>query len=79
MANTTTAPLTWFLVTVDRTHGNFAHVLLVQGRSGADVEDALKRHGYDQPGASIGWTPLDLAGARTIMATTVLVIPAGAA
>lgn len=62
-------PPQWFLVEVGY------DVLLVQARSGADIEDVLKREGYSDR-ARTSWQPLADCTYGVLTATTLKVIPA---
>jgi hypothetical protein len=66
----------WFLATVRPMNSNVSAVVLVQARAGADVEDALRRWGFDAAGNAIAWQPL--GDVKTPIASDrVVVIPEG--
>lgn len=69
------APTPWFFVTARPRRSNDTHVLLVQARDGATVEDAVRRHGYTGLGCAIQWTPLADVVAGEVGVSKVVVIP----
>lgn len=68
---------TWFVVTSRPARSNQATVVLVEARSGADVEDALRRHGLDGADRLVAWEPLSNQRAVQFLASAFIVLPWG--
>lgn len=77
-------PLGWFFVTIESS--TMTRVVLVQAAAGADVEDTLKRHGFEAltpiPGTkivsrcAIKWEPLSAMQFGMLATSSITVIPA---